>query len=228
MNPTGRGAAGRGAGRGPGSGHRRRQVVEANIVRGRGVRRKKRGGEKERQTSALESMRISAGRGPQKVREGRGKGIERDERNGMEPAGEEEAAWRNEEVRSVQAPGGEREEWKCKRTDYPRREPRGPRGARLAGACAAGVGKRARVQTVPPLLLFRSIRPAVLSIQPILLPRTFSVPLPHGPRGTVSSSFSRSGGPRPCLPLSFASSLDTSGRGSPITAEWPRSKAPRA
>lgn len=47
------------------------QVVETNIVRGRGVRRKnaaRRGGEKERQTSALESMRMSGGRERQRSR----------------------------------------------------------------------------------------------------------------------------------------------------------------
>lgn len=73
--------------------------------------------------------------------------------------GSERAGW----LRSA----GKREEWKCKRTDYSRREPRGPRGARILGACAAGVGTRAHVQTVSPLSLsFHSPSPSPRSFPP--------------------------------------------------------------
>lgn len=135
--------------------------------------------------------------------------------------GSERAGW----VRS----SGKREEWKCKRTDYSRREPRGPRGARILGACAAGVGTRAHVQTVSPLSLsFHSPSPSPRSFPPafslayrrcssLLSTRVARVLSLQGP---IRLSLSLSLSPR--VPLL------ASGRGSPITAERARSKAPRA
>lgn len=131
--------------------------METNIVRGReAYGEKERGGEKERQTSALESIRMSEGSERRRMTEGR-----RERRSGSERVGENERRGRRRYVAAVggsERAGwlrstGKREEWKCKRTDYSRREPRGPRGARILGACAAGVGTRAHVQTVSPLSL---------------------------------------------------------------------------
>lgn len=115
---------------------------------------------------------------------------------------------------------GKREEWKCKRTDYSHGS-RGDHEGPGYSAHARRPWERALTFRQCPLFLFRSIRPALHSVSSLLLSRpyhdsppsfdTYSArPLAPGPNSSVSV-------PR-----------EASGRGSPITAERARSKAPRA
>lgn len=118
----------------------------------------------------------------------------------------------------------EREGPKWKRTDYQRRESRGPRGARTL-AHARRAWERALTFRRCPLFLFHSIRSALLSVPSfsLYLSRFLdSSRLPFFLRYILL--YSLTPGPKECS----LSPTKVSGRGSPITAECARSKAPRA
>lgn len=199
---------------------------------------KERGGEKERQTSALESMRMSEGserrRMAEKEEESGGAGARETEnrRRGRRryvaaEGGSERAGW----LRST----GARERSGSAREPITRGGSRGVHEGPGYSAHARRAWERALTFRQCPLFLFRSIRPALLRVPSLLLSpsRTTAAPL-FFPRARVARVLSLQGPIRLSLPLSFSLALSprvpllASGRGSPITAERARSKAPRA
>ena len=129
--------------------------METNIVRGRDVRWKN--GAAERKSSRRPHLNLYADvwreeRETENVRKERRVG-ERGQERDREDRQEEERMMnvgeggrrpeKNEESRigSIRC-GGKREEWKCKRTDYSRREPRGPTRGQDARRMRGGRGNR--------------------------------------------------------------------------------------
>lgn len=214
-----------------------RQVVETNIVRGReayGGERRTWRRERRRQTSALESMRMSEGSERRRMAEGG-----RERRSGSEREGENKGRGR----RSVRGRGRREREgrmasirWKERGVEVQENRllaegaegsTRGQDTRRMRG----GRGNaRSRSDSVPSFSFVPFAQPFSAFFPSCFLPRVPPLLLSSF-HARIAPALSLSG-PNSSLPLSLFLSprvpLLASGRGSPITAERARSKAPRA
>lgn len=187
---------------------------------------KERGGEKERQTSALESMRMSEGserrRMAEKEEESGGAGARETEnrRRGRRryvaaEGGSERAGW----LRST----GARERSGSAREPITRGGSRGVHEGPGYSAHARRAWERALTFRQCPLFLFRSIRPALLRVPSLLLSpsRTTAAPL-FFPRARVARVLSLQGPIRLSL-LSLSLSLSL-----PVSHCWRLGEDPRS
>lgn len=172
---------------------------------------KERGGEKERQTSALESMRMSEGSERRRMTEGR-----RERWSGSERVGKGGTWPRKEGAREQDGfDPVERERSGSAREPITRGGSRGVHEGPGYSAHARRAWERALTFRQCPLFLFRSIRPALLRVPSLLLSpsRTAAAPL-FFPR--ARSACSLAPGPNSSLPLSLSLSP------CPIAGVWAR------